>query len=277
MSALAIVVVALLWTFSGVLSLAETAFTRASRIRLLAREEEGDKRARRVLRLLEHPEQTLNSILLLLLGCQMIGATILGTVLEPSLGAAGIAIGIVTEIFVVFTLFEVVPKTFALHTSDGDVMIPVRSVLAPADKLEPAPLVPPRAERYPRMPFVAMAVAALLAMLAWTGVFLLARRRVAQPAIVLNPAEEIRKARDWAGLADAVRRYLAATDPRLGLELTTRELLARCDDRTVAEILRQGDLQKFSPWGAAPGDFDALARRALALIVPEPPAEERAA
>ncbi|MDQ1456969.1 MAG: magnesium and cobalt exporter, family [Actinomycetota bacterium] len=118
MSALAIVVVAVLWAFSGVLSLAETAFTRASRIRLLAREEEGDKRARRVLRLLEHPEQTLNSILLLLLGCQMIGATILGTVLEPSLGAAGIAVGIVTEIFVVFTLFEVVPKTFALQHSD---------------------------------------------------------------------------------------------------------------------------------------------------------------
>src|SRR5437868_5119534 len=116
MSALAIVVVAVLWAFSGVLSLAETAFTRASRIRLLAREEEGDKRARRVLRLLEHPEQTLNSILLLLLGCQMIGATILGTVLEPSLGAAGIAIGIVTEIFVVFTLFEVVPEVMLPRT-----------------------------------------------------------------------------------------------------------------------------------------------------------------
>ena len=114
----AIVVVALLWILSGVLALAETAFTRVNRIRLLALEEEGDKRARRVLRLLEHPEQTLNSILLLVLGCQMIGATILGTVLEPSLGAAGIAIGIFVEIFVVFTLFEVVPKTFALQHSD---------------------------------------------------------------------------------------------------------------------------------------------------------------
>ena len=100
------------------LALAETAFTRVSRIRLLALEEEGDKRARRVLRLLEHPEQTLNSILLLVLGCQMIGATLLGTVLEPSLGAAGIAVGIFIEIFVVFTLFEVVPKTFALQHSE---------------------------------------------------------------------------------------------------------------------------------------------------------------
>ena len=71
-----------------------------------------------MLRLLEHPEQTLNTILLLVLGCQMIGATILGTVLEPSLGAAGIAIGIFVEIFVVFTLFEVVPKTFALQHSE---------------------------------------------------------------------------------------------------------------------------------------------------------------
>ena len=85
MNAVAIVVVALLWTLSGVLALAETAFTRVSRIRLLALAEEGDKRARRVLRLLEHPEQTLNSVLLLVLGCQMIGATLLGTVLEPTL------------------------------------------------------------------------------------------------------------------------------------------------------------------------------------------------
>jgi putative hemolysin len=114
----AIALVALLWTLSGVLALAETAFTRVNRIRLLALADEGDKRARRVARLLERPEQTLNSILLLVLGCQMIGATILGTVLEPSLGAAGVAVGIFVEIFVVFTLFEVVPKTFALQHSE---------------------------------------------------------------------------------------------------------------------------------------------------------------
>ena len=176
---------------------------------------------------------------------------------------------------VVVRSFE--PKTFTLHTSDGDVIIPVHSVLKANDKLEPAPLAPPRAEPYPRMPFIAMAIAALMAIAAWIGVFLLARRRrVAPPVMAMNPADGIRKARDWADLADAVRRYLAATDPRLGLELTTRELLARCDDPTVAEVLRQGDLQKFSPWGAAPGDFDALARRALALI-PPPAAEEKAA
>ena len=101
-----------------------------------ALDEEGDKRARRVLRLLEHPEQTLNSILLLVLGCQMIGATMLGTVLEPSLGAAGIAVGIFVEIFVVFTLFEVVPKTFALQHSERTALAisPLLVVRSPASR-----------------------------------------------------------------------------------------------------------------------------------------------
>jgi hypothetical protein len=179
---------------------------------------------------------------------------------------------------VVVRTFE--PKSFMLHTSAGDVMIPVHSVLQPNDKLTPAPLKPPRPEPYPRAPFVAMAIAALAAIAAWTAVILLARRRTPKPEIVLDPAERFRRSvmatRDWADLADATRRYLAATDPRLGMELTTRELLARRDDATIAEILRQGDLQKFSPWGAAPADFDALAQRALALI-PAPDPEEIAA
>jgi len=174
-------------------------------------------------------------------------------------------------------------KTFTLRTTGGEeVLIPIHSVLAPNDKkLQPAPLKPPRAEEYPRAPFVAIGVAALAAVVAWIAVFVLARRRIRKPEIVIHPAERFRAsvatARTWADLADAVRRYLAATDPRLGMELTTRELLARNGDPVVAEALRQGDLEKFSPWGAMPGDFRALAERALSLIPPEPPAEEKAA
>ena len=165
------------------------------------------------------------------------------------------------------------PKPFTLRTSGGEVIIPVHSVLEANDKLDPAPLKPPRAEGYPRAPFIAIAIAAAAAIAAWIAVILLARRRTPKPEIVVDPADQFRgaviAARGWAELADATRRYLAATDSRLGMELTTRELLGRNDDPTLAEILRQGDLQKFSPWGAAPGDFHAVARRALALI-PEP-------
>src|SRR5436190_1690246 len=84
------------------------------------------------------------------------------------------------------------PNPFALHTSGGDVMIPVHSVLVPNDKLVPAPLKPPRAEGYPRAPFVAIGIAALAAFAAWAAVVLLARRRVTAPESIADPAEQFR-------------------------------------------------------------------------------------
>jgi hypothetical protein len=177
----------------------------------------------------------------------------------------------------------VVIRTFVPHTitvkgraADGpvSVMIPIHSVLKPDDKLEPAPLKPPRPEPWPRMPFVAIGIAALTAIAAWVAVVMLAKRRVPKPHIVIIPAEEfLRRVRSlrpdapkrWATLADIVRAYLAAVRPDLGAELTTSELMSRIDHPAIAQILRQGDLEKFSPWGAAPADFDDVARRALEI------------
>jgi magnesium and cobalt exporter, CNNM family len=122
MNIVAIVVVIVLWAFSAVLALAETAFTRISRIQLLGRADDGDARATRLLRLLERPEQTLNSILLVVLGCQLIAATLIGTILEPRFGAIGVAIGILIEILVVFTFAEVAPKTFAIQHTERAAM-----------------------------------------------------------------------------------------------------------------------------------------------------------
>ena len=121
-NSVSIAVIAVLFAFSAVLALAETAFVRVSRIRLLNLAEEGDKRADRVLRMLEHPEQTMNTVLLMLLACQMVSATLLGTVLEPSFGTTGVVLGMVIEIFVVFTFAEVAPKTFAVQHAERAVM-----------------------------------------------------------------------------------------------------------------------------------------------------------
>ena len=114
--------IAVLFGFSAVLALSETAFVRVSRIRLMNLAEDGDKRADRLLRLLEHPERTLNAVLLMLLGCQMVSATLLGTLLEPSFGAVGVAVGMVIEIVVVFTFAEVAPKTFAVQHAERAAM-----------------------------------------------------------------------------------------------------------------------------------------------------------
>jgi hypothetical protein len=174
------------------------------------------------------------------------------------------------------------PKPFALAGTVGEVrfrnlMIPVQSVLKPNDDLKPAPLAPPQAVPYPRAPFVAIAAAAACAVAAWAGVWWAARRRNKLAiAVSLIPADErFRRAvaaakaqpERWAALADATRSFLAETRPQLGSDLTTTELLPRLseEERIVREILRQGDLEKFSVDGAEPENFDDVANRALEL------------
>src|SRR6185436_5397669 len=138
-----------------------------------------------------------------------------------------------------------------------------------------------RAVPYPREPWIAIAIAALLAAMAWAAVWWRSRERLALVVPALPPDVQFRNAlrslrpNDWARLADATRAFLAAPRPTLSSDLTTSELLRRCDDPIVVDILRQGDLDKFSPWGAAPMDFDAIAKRALDLA-PEERVEEAA-
>jgi len=206
------------------------------------------------------------------------------------------------------------------HSAEGpvSVVIPIHSVLKQDDKLEPAPLKPPKPEPWPRLPFVAIGIAALAAVAVWTAVVVLAKHRVPEPHIVVVPGEAFRArvlalrrggaSMRWAQLADAVRAYLAEVRADLGAELTTSEVLARIEEEEqaktaaepaavqptsrrrylasalvapVAQILRQGDLEKFSPWGAAPASFDDAVNQALEIpSLAEPPApvaEEAAA
>jgi CBS domain containing-hemolysin-like protein len=120
-----------LFLISGLLALSETAFTRMSRVRALALEEEGRTGAMRLARLLERPERTLNSLLLVVLVCQLVSANLIGVLLEQNLGALGFVIGIVVEIAVFFVFFEVVPKTFAIQHTDRAALLvaPVLSFL----------------------------------------------------------------------------------------------------------------------------------------------------
>ena len=177
---------------------------------------------------------------------------------------------------------EVVIRTFkpaplALSGVSGGVrfrslVVPMRSVLAPNDTLAPAPLAPPRLPPQPLVPLIAIAVALLLAIGGWVTAYRLSRRKEVAPMIVLAPAERFRAAvaksakakQRWASLADATRMYLA--ERGFGAELTTSQLLAHLHDDTIEEVLRRGDLEKFSPWGAPAGEFDEVAQKALALI-----------
>jgi hypothetical protein len=156
-------------------------------------------------------------------------------------------------------------------------VVEVQSVLQPDDALTPAPLAPPRVAGEPKLPWIFVASAALLAIASWTWLALRARR-VRTPVVVAPPltpmsrfvatVERLRGEPDtpqrWAQLADALRDYLAATR-ELSPDLTTTELLTLTHDGVIADVLHQGDLEKFSPWGAGGADFDDVARRALEL------------
>jgi hypothetical protein len=169
------------------------------------------------------------------------------------------------------------PKPFVLlfANSTTNVRVPVQSVLKPKDNLVPAPLAPPRPVPYPRAPFIALAIAALCAVAAWLALWLRARKPAEIVIPQLSADERFRRAvlalrtsphaRRWAVLADETRAYLAATRAQLGPELTTTEVLPRLADqeRVVEEILRQGDLEKFSPRREATGDFEGVIANAL--------------
>ena len=112
------VVAVILFLFSIVLAMAETAFLRMSRIRALALEDEGRKGAARLVKMLEHPERTLNVVLLLLLITQLTVATLVGVLVESRFGAWGVAAGIVLQIVLFFVVGEVAPKTYAVQHTD---------------------------------------------------------------------------------------------------------------------------------------------------------------
>jgi CBS domain containing-hemolysin-like protein len=112
------VIIFVLFVVSGVMAMAETAFTRMNRIKAIALAEDGRKSAARLARMLESPERTLNSVLLVLLVCQLTSATLVGVLFGHLFGPVGVALGTVVEVMLFFALAEVAPKTFAIQRTE---------------------------------------------------------------------------------------------------------------------------------------------------------------
>jgi len=166
-------------------------------------------------------------------------------------------------------------------------ILPMHSVLRKGDDGKPAPLTPPVAIPPPITAWIALAVAAAVAVAAWIVLYRMARQP-AIPAMAPPPApdEELRAAvaairREsslrWAALADATRHYLARMVPlQLGHELTTRQLLAQLPSVStlsewqalVRQIVVEGDLDKFSPWGAS-AEIESILAETL-RVLPSP-------
>jgi CBS domain containing-hemolysin-like protein len=116
--AVLVVVIVILLAASGVLALAETSLVRMNRIKAKAMVDEKRRGARQLARLIEDPAKFLNPILLLVLICQLVSATLVGVVAEHLLGGIGVLVGAAFEVIVIFVFFEAVPKNWAVHNAD---------------------------------------------------------------------------------------------------------------------------------------------------------------
>ena len=112
------VLIFVLLVLAGFLAMAETAITRTSRVKAIAMQEEGRRGANALTKIVEHPEQYLNPVLLLVLVCHLTMGTLVGLLAEGAFGPAGIALGILFEVVVIFVLGEAVPKTYAVQRTD---------------------------------------------------------------------------------------------------------------------------------------------------------------
>ena len=129
--AILIVIIAVLLAASGVLAMAETSLVRMNRIKAKSLVDEKKRGARQLARLVENPANFLNPILLLVLICQLVSATLVGIVAEHLFGGLGVVLGIVFEIVVIFVFFEAVPKNWAVQHADRAALLsaPIVSTL----------------------------------------------------------------------------------------------------------------------------------------------------
>jgi CBS domain containing-hemolysin-like protein len=114
-----IVTVAVLLVLSGFFAVAETSLVRMNKSRARSLRDQGRHGAKALVELSESPEKFLNTILLLVLICQLVSATMVGVLAGRLFGAAGLFIATVGEVLVIFVVFEAIPKNYAVQHPDS--------------------------------------------------------------------------------------------------------------------------------------------------------------
>ena len=103
---------------SVVLAVAETALTRISRPKAMALAEEGRRGADALLRLTDDPERWINPLLLTVLACQLVQASLVGILADWLFGGVGAALAVAGNVAVVFVVAESLPKTWTVRRTD---------------------------------------------------------------------------------------------------------------------------------------------------------------
>ena len=124
-----VVTVVVLVVLAGFFAMAETALTRMSRVKAVTLQEEGHRGAKALLKVVNAPERYINPILLLVLVCHTLMATLVGTVVGPY-GVIGFVASYLVELVVIFVLAESGPKTFAVQRTERAALLAAPAIVA---------------------------------------------------------------------------------------------------------------------------------------------------
>ncbi|MCB1783461.1 MAG: HlyC/CorC family transporter [Alphaproteobacteria bacterium] len=108
----------ILMVLSAFFSGSETALTAASRVRLLSREKEGNKRAAMVNRIREHKDRMIGALLLGNNLVNIMASALATSVLIKAFGEAGVIYATFIMTLLVLIFAEVLPKTYAFHHAE---------------------------------------------------------------------------------------------------------------------------------------------------------------
>jgi Mg2+/Co2+ transporter CorB len=114
--------IVVLMILSGFFSGSETALTAASRVRLLSREKEGNKRAALVNRIREKKDKMIGALLLGNNLVNILASALATSVLMELFGDAGVVYATLIMTLLVLIFAEVLPKTYAFHNAESMAM-----------------------------------------------------------------------------------------------------------------------------------------------------------
>ena len=124
-----VVTIVVLVVLAGFFAMAETALTRMPRMKAMALHEEGRRGAKALTKVVNEPERYINPILLLVLVCHTLMATLVGTIVGPY-GVVGFVASYLVELVVIFVLAESGPKTFAVQRTDKAALLAAPAIVA---------------------------------------------------------------------------------------------------------------------------------------------------
>jgi CBS domain containing-hemolysin-like protein len=109
-------------------AVAETSIVRITRAKAEGLVQEGRPGAEALRELVEAPERWINGLLLVVLICQIVQATLTGVVSGRLFGGLGVAVATFINVVVVFVAAEAAPKTWALQHSERAALMSARPV-----------------------------------------------------------------------------------------------------------------------------------------------------